>query len=260
MEAGDSSKGLRDWITARAVQIRDAMEEALVAVGTLGGNRSRFVKLRDRPKGTKLIRATNDTVKVKFKAAVRFWWKLSWLLWPLYIAATVFGFGIAAGSNFYRRIAEARTNFLFDEGIIDVLGIVLQSLLLGLQNAIAWAIVVSPIAWLIMVLTRPWVRVYADREKVVVGRQSFDRRHFGGLRIGYEIKTGDALLKNDFHDLDIGLQGLRLVYGPWGEDLPYLVNKYHANEIVLWLNLMIDQTIVQTQTTGQSGQREQRFE
>lgn len=262
MEPGDSSKDTRAWLASTYLRTRDLLEEGAMRFNEWREKRrlnNRFVKVRDRPKGTKLVRFGDGTVKLRFKSALRFWWRMSWLLWPLFIGAIIGGFALAASTTFYGLVENARQNYTFGQSI-NIGGMIVASIFAGIGGAIGWTILVSPIAWLIMALTRPWVTIFADKDKIVVGRQTFDRQHYSGLRLGYEIQTPDAQLKNDFHDLDIGLQGLRLVYGPWGEDLPYLVNKYHANEIVLWINLQINATAPAPVTTAQSGDREQRFE
>ena len=37
----------------------------------------------------------------------------------------------------------------------------------------------------------------------------------------------------------MGVSGLRVAYGRWGDDLDYMVNKYHAPEYVVWMNEVI---------------------
>jgi hypothetical protein len=105
----------------------------------------------------------------------------------------------------------------------------------------------------------PWITLIATPQYIKVGKLYFDRGHYGGMRIGYEIDTGMALLKNDFHDLGVGLQALRLSYGLWGEDLPFLVNRYHAAEIVIWMSYMISLTEAGKDPTPQTGVRSQQY-
>ncbi|MEE4212424.1 MAG: hypothetical protein V2I43_24535 [Parvularcula sp.] len=77
-------------------------------------------------------------------------------------------------------------------------------------------------------------------DAIKVGNQVFDRNYVFGFRVGYTIESDDKTLKNDFLDQSMGFASLRLAYGRWGEDLPYLVNKYHSGEIVIWVNEVID--------------------
>lgn len=97
--------------------------------------------------------------------------------------------------------------------------------------------------------TRLWVKIESTDREIRIprpfegGTMRFDRKYFGGVRLGYSIQTESGALKEHFSDGNFGLQALRIEYGPWGEDLPYLVNGYHATEIVLWMNMVMRATI-----------------
>jgi hypothetical protein len=208
-----------------------------------------YLPVRQHPKGTRLVAQTDTSVTLRFKAVIRFWWKAVFLMFVLCALSPFLG----AGLGLLAAAAEAEQSL--SRGVLSRNG----------SGIVTTWTVMTPLAVialtiLVFRLTRPWVEVYADRDHIRVGDQSFDRRHYGGMRLGYEIQTSDGMLKNDFHDLDIGLQGLRLVYGPWGEDLPYLVNKYHANEIVLWLNFKIGETAAPAPNpVAESGARSHSF-
>jgi len=209
-----------------------------------------YQPLRDHPKGTELVHQTEGTVTLKFKAAIRFWWKLIFLMIPMTLAAPFVGAFIGAALA----IAEQQRRYDLGEYRNTDIGA------WSFQGGVWITIMMITATIAVFYWTRPWVTVFADRVHIRVGDLRFSREHFGWLRLGYEIETSGALLKNDFHDLDIGLQGLRLVYGPWGEDLPYLVNKYHANEIVLWINTKIAETAPPQPTpVATSGDRPQSF-
>lgn len=86
---------------------------------------------------------------------------------------------------------------------------------------------------------RPKVKIEITPDYIRYGDKVFDRQHAGGMRIGY--KSSGADLATSITDDRFGVTRLRLAYGRWGEDLKYMVNTYHADEIVIWLNEIIDQ-------------------
>ena len=181
-----------------------------------------FVEVREWPKGTELVAITDGRVVLRFKAAIRFWWQLPYAL----LALTVVGslpLGIFLGTYlnpFY---------LVTDDG----------------QAFFSAALWLTPVVMILITIisfhiTQPWVTVVSTPRYVSIGSLVFDATRYEGLRTGYEITLNHGVLKNDFHDLSIGLQGLRASYGPWGEDLPYLINQYHAPLMVLWMNMHID--------------------
>lgn len=94
-----------------------------------------------------------------------------------------------------------------------------------------------------IIITRPWIRIEGTKEHIrVYGKdatKTFDRAHFGGMRSGYSIQTESAVLSSDFTSSNFNLAGLRVSYGPWGEDLPYLINGYHSVGLILWMNMAL---------------------
>jgi hypothetical protein len=262
MDPGESSEALRERIRAffRSTWSRvsdnsnELPRQAAVAAGPPKGFYGAFEPVRQMPKGTRLIESNpGKSVTLEFKAAVRFWWKVPYLLIPVCLAAPFIGATVAGWMA-----AEAASNRSYEDnqryGYIDVAEAAFQG---GLWLTIA----MIALAIAIFFFSRPWVRLHADHGTIQVGGMRFDRGQFGGMRIGYEIETGGAMLKNDFHDLDIGLQGLRLVYGPWGEDLPWLVNRYHAPAIVLWMNVQIDSSAApRSRPISETGNRPEIFE
>ncbi|WP_161793899.1 hypothetical protein, partial [Jannaschia aquimarina] len=96
------------------------------------------------------------------------------------------------------------------------------------------ASIIGPI-W--VVLTRRfWLPIEISEGTIKVGGKYYAREHSSGFRIGYKVEGQDAGLKNHFMDKSFGMTGLRLSYGEWGEDLPYLINSYHSAEMVIWMN------------------------
>jgi len=87
---------------------------------------------------------------------------------------------------------------------------------------------------------RFWMKIVIQEERVKINGTTYDRNLSSGFRMGYSIESDSKALKQSFQDMSMGFTGLRFSYGPWGEDLPYVVNKYHGPEIVIWLNQMMD--------------------
>ncbi|WP_157946891.1 hypothetical protein [Thalassobius sp. I31.1] len=86
--------------------------------------------------------------------------------------------------------------------------------------------------------TRPWVKIVVTPNTIRYGSRFFHREFHDGMRLGYS--TNETDLKNKLLEGSFGTVAMRLTYGRWGEDLPYLVNKYHADEIVIWMNEIIN--------------------
>jgi hypothetical protein len=197
----------------------------------------RFEKVRETPKGTRLVKLREgEFVVLKFRAAIRFWYLVAFAAVP---AVFVLGGPIGFAASLIFRTGPY-----------------------GLPNtgAYFWVFVIlSVLAYLAIRRAYPWVTLIATPQYIKVGKLYFDRGHYGGMRTGYEISTSAGLLKNDFHDLGIGLVALRLSYGLWGEDLPYLVNRYHGAEIVIWMNYMIGLAEAEKEPSPQTGVRSQQY-
>lgn len=188
------------------------------------------IKPRPRPVGIRkvMVNPEGDQVSFEVKTAVRFWWAamppLVFLasLPVVFVVAPFLGHAMSARDR-YGRI---ETNMIPTVMIVALI-IALLALVWSVRS------------------TRPWVRIVATEEEVSLPRpfnkgiMRFDRQYFYGMRIGYSIQTEAGVLNNRFTDGNFGLSGLRLAYGTWGEDLPYLVNGYHASEIVVWMNLVM---------------------
>lgn len=84
---------------------------------------------------------------------------------------------------------------------------------------------------------------------VTFGNYRFDRSLSSGLQVGY--KSRETEVNQSFVQPKFGVTSLRFTYGSWGEDLKYLVNTYHADEIVIWMNEIIN---------GVGEQTEKRFD
>lgn len=178
---------------------------------------------RETPNGTMLLEASSEKARIRVKSAIRYW---CWVLpGALSIASLLIGIPLGAAIG-YSIFEDNPNSWQLNPVSYMVWGSIITT---GLFIAVA---VYSFFA------TRPWVLITIDPKTIRYGSYKFDRRYHEGMQIGYE--TGETELKNSFFDQSFGAQTLRLTYGPWGEDLPYLVNSYHAPEIVIWMNRIIE--------------------
>ncbi|WJY21589.1 hypothetical protein QTA57_17980 [Fontisubflavum oceani] len=180
---------------------------------------------REAPVGTSVVSIAPDQAVVRVNSVIHFW---CWFA-PLALGAGAFlatPLGALIGYQLYKQSvpwhqfeAEAAFYASFWGG----------TLVFGLFIAAAiWSYFAN----------RPKVKVLITPDAIRYGDILFDRRHAAGLRIGY--KSHAAELKANITDDRFGVSRLRLAYGNWGEDLKYMVNSYHADEIVIWLNGIIN--------------------
>ncbi len=181
---------------------------------------------REHPRGISLIKHSKDILIFRVKAAHR---RLRWL--PVGIAVVGLPIAIALGGiggiNEGGWVNGRHINpyFSFWPMIICCL------IVLGI------AIVLWRELW-------PDLKFEITPTEIKVANLIYDRKHFGGMRIGYEIDSKSEGVKLGFVDAingdhSLGFTGLRIQYGRWGDDLDYMVNKYHAAEYVVWMNEMI---------------------
>lgn len=252
-----AKEGMRDFAEKAKPVINEGMAQAREGLGrvadevkqrakenTAAAMQPGFVPVREHPKGTREFKNNAPgTVRLQFKAARRFWWRF----WFLFVFACCLAPVVGAGLGSFLAVAGSRSLYV-NLAAASFQGGFFTTLICVGAAVIFWN-------W-----SRPWVEVYADRSEVRVENLRFDRRNYGGFQMGYTINTGEAMMGNDFHDLDLGLVGLRLVYGPYGEDLPWLVNKYHSQEIAIWLTYKIAEATRPQQDPGTlAGERPQNF-
>lgn len=187
---------------------------------------------RSTPKGTRIIQQSPDQITLGIRYVMRFWWPylpIGMLIFTVFAVPVIGGF-IAAITG-----AIGFPVFLFLASIVGTIFAFTQ--------------------------TRGEVQVIVQPDKMKFGAKTYDRKYYNGMRLGYQIATDDNALKNDFFDKSMGMSALRLTYGPWGEDLPYLVNSYHAAEIVTWMNPLIDAVGAPPprENAPSEGRREQSF-
>lgn len=187
--------------------------------------RRRFEKVLPSPKGTRVEAQSADSITVSMPCAIRIWWMLPILMipaltWLSFIAGGVLGFlpvrYVQDGTRFGKYVGGGWTMW-------PTIGLLVLSAIL---IVIVWRIVF------------PRLIVTATKEAVIINGRCYDRRHYEGLRIGYEAAGKDGLTF-DLNDKQFGWTTLRATYGRWGTDLRYMLRSYRAAEIVVWANEML---------------------
>ncbi len=177
---------------------------------------------RDRPLGTRVISHTSDKAVLEVKTAIQFW---SWVLPSLLLVLTVIAIpvgaslGVAAYATSPNKWQSSATAYA-TQSVVIIAGVFLGLTVLS------------------YFLTRPKVQVYITKDVVFFGEYRFDRELSGGFRIGYDAKNVN--LPQSFLRPRFGMTVLRFAYGRWGEDMRYLIDAYQANNIVVWMNEIID--------------------
>lgn len=201
------------------------------------------VKVRTNPKGTMLLKHDPEEVVIKLRYTLKFWWPV--LPSALAIFTILFSWPLGATIGYINRDPFMGTNNTVSLGFIFFIA--------------------STIATIIAyVKTNGWVMVICQKDKIKFGDKTFDRKYFNGMRIGYTVskdESFDEAMGNDFYDVSMGTAALRLTYGKWGEDLPYMINKYHSAEIVVWMNELFASVGAPEPSANKAseGRREQKF-
>ncbi|WP_424991316.1 hypothetical protein [Fluviibacterium sp. S390] len=178
--------------------------------------------VRDVPQGTMIVSRTADQAVLKVKSAIRFW---CWFLPTTFFVLAVLSVPVGSAVGFMIYTEQGR-GFRGDPASFVMWGALIPA---GICLLIAFMTYGS---------TRPWVLVAITPDTIRYGDATYDRDHSRGMRIGYT--SDETQLKSSFLAPSFGVQTLRLTYGRWGEDLKYMVDKYHAPEIVIWMNEIID--------------------
>jgi hypothetical protein len=84
----------------------------------------------------------------------------------------------------------------------------------------------------------------------------FDTVHYSGMRKGFEMKSGKVK-----DQAGLGLfTGLRVGYGEWGEETPFMFQKMRGLEYILWMNSMIEPVVIGGAVhESEIGERKQSF-
>ncbi|WP_306129709.1 hypothetical protein [Roseovarius sp. MMSF_3350] len=182
------------------------------------------IEPRTSPVGTSLVSMTEEKAVVRVQSVIHFWcWfapltlsVLAFLLMPL---GALIGFKVYENSLPWYEFEAEPAIYASIWGSVVMFGLLI--------TAAIWSYFAN----------RPKVEVTITPNTIRYGDALFDRTFAGGLLVGYKSKTAE--LKANITDDRFGVSRLRLAYGAWGEDLKYMVNSYHANEIVIWLNEII---------------------
>jgi len=194
------------------------------------------------PLGTELVSLSEGKAVMSVRVARRTWWILPYLMLPITIIGSFpLGMFIGTFANPFSMYGGGAWQNFFNAALW------LTPVALVVINLVLWR-------W-----TQPWLQITATRDAIRMEDMLFDRKQTGGFRLGYELQMNVGVLKNGFDDINLGLQGLRLSYGYWGEDLPYLVNGYHANEIVMWLNFVVGKVGSPAEPDAQTGHRDNAY-
>lgn len=196
------------------------------AIGTTAPT---YVKVRPYPRGIYLDKQSPDELVFRLKSIHRRWRFMAiWIFIASLFIVPALGFwlGFDDGTRMRDgyRIPMVRPSFSFVPTVILIILVI---------AGMVWA-------WR---KGHPKVQITATADTIKVANLIFDRQHYGGMRIGYNVQ-GEAVKIGTFDtvmgDHFMGVSGLRISYGRWGEDLDYMVNKYHAAEYVVWMNEQIE--------------------
>lgn len=204
-------------------------DPASIATGTPdpveGTVAKRCELVRTNPVGTRIIRKSPDEVILEVKSAVRFW---CWAAPAISILAAILAFPVGGWLGF--KTYEASTpNWQFNARTAAEISFTTALILCAICLSVAVFSYFS---------TRRYIRVVITPRTIAYGDRRFDRRFSHGLRVGYS--NNDTDLPSSILAPRFGVTLVRLTYGRWGEDLRYMINAYHADEIVIWMNEIID--------------------
>lgn len=201
------------------------------AVENAAKPRSGKVPVRPYPRGIELETQTDDRLEFRLKSVHRRWrFAAVWIFIVSLFLVPLLGVWLGFDDGFRtdrwgNNAPMVRPSFSFVPSII---------LALLTIAGMVWA-------WF---KGHPKIEIVATPSTLTVAGLEFDRANFSGMRIGYQIQ-GEAVKIGTFDtvmgDHFMGVSGLRVGYGRWGEDLDYMVNKYHAPEYVVWMNEQIEQ-------------------
>ncbi|MEE4212573.1 MAG: hypothetical protein V2I43_25285 [Parvularcula sp.] len=198
----------RDWYEALMIRLTPAIEvtPSNVTIRPL----PRFAVL-EHFKAGKGFKATIPTAR-------RTWWALGWVgqvvLWlggvPLaYVSSW-------AGGDWDRRRA-----MFIEPYFVDVLFLFFLA-------------VIAAVSFVIWRVTHPRITVKADQTGIIVGGRRYGWERASGMRIGYSLGGVERSSQQMVYT------GLRMAYGQWGDDLPYMVRNYYAPAYVVWLNGLLE--------------------
>ena len=180
------------------------------------------VPVRETPVGTAVIKQDSEQAVMTVQAAIQFWCVTAptacilsgFLLVPI---GGMIGYN-ASFDSYGRLIGDIPTNIF--------VGCFVGALISIFSSFLAYA------------MTRPNVQVEVDKDFVKFGDYKFDRRFAGGLQPAYS--SQETELKKSIIQPKFGVTALRFAYGPWGEDMKYMVDAHYVDDICIWMNGIID--------------------
>ena len=106
-----------------------------------------------------------------------------------------------------------------------------------------WLLPLLGLTWVVWWWSFPRIRITADHEKIRVHDRVYDWDKAGGFRMGYSI---GGIERSDEQG---PYAGMRMAYGPWGDDLPFLLRKYYAPAYIMFLNQALKEIEPRTPNT-----------
>ena len=106
----------------------------------------------------------------------------------------------------------------------------------SIQPSFAWGPFVLGVAaliaatWVVWWAAFPRIRITADQKEIRVHGRQYGWDTAKGFRLGYSLGGVERTDSQGFY------AGLRMAYGPWGDDLPFMVRDYYAPAYIMFLN------------------------
>ena len=88
--------------------------------------------------------------------------------------------------------------------------------------------------WVILRAVYPRIRIRADEKGITVHDRVYSWDKAQGFRLGYSLGGVER------EDTQWRYSGLRMAYGNWGDDLPYMVRHYYAPAYIVFLNGLLE--------------------
>lgn len=153
-----------------------------------------------------------EKVKVSIPCARRNWW----IIFPLFlflVCPPILAHGFV--SSFFINYRTGAVNFV--------------PIQLGI-----YAVVLAVLIYVLHIFCFPRVTIEGTRAGITIGGYRFDWQKTKGLRLGYS--AGGKPVE----EVQFRWHGLRMSYGAWGFDLPYMPPSYQAASYVVWINMMLE--------------------